>query len=106
MATIDILIGGHSYNVSCRDGEEDHLRALAAIVAQKADEARGAVGGTSETRQLLLAALLLADEVNDARSGTSLAPSRVDIDAEIALEHLAVTIEELASRLENRAHHR
>lgn len=100
MASVDITVGGHTYSISCRDGDEDHLRSLGLIVAEKAEQARGAVGGTSEARQLLLAALLLADELNDARSGTPIAvPSGVK-DTERALDELASRIEDLATRLE------
>ena len=62
MANIDVEVGGRRYDVACRDGEEEHLRSVAAIVDRKAQDAAAALGSLSETRQLLFAALLLADE--------------------------------------------
>lgn len=88
MAEVSLSIGGQYYSVSCRDGEEDHLRTVAAIVSAKTREARLAVGdGLGEARQLLFAALLLADEVNELRK-SSIAPADV------------ATIERHADRLE------
>jgi cell division protein ZapA len=65
MATVDIDIAGRSYPVACRDGEEAHLRALAALVDHKAREAATALGSMGETRQFLFTSLLLADELKE-----------------------------------------
>jgi cell division protein ZapA len=56
------------------------------------------LGGQSEARTLLFAALLLADELHELRSG---ATSAEDGPAAEALERLAATLESLADRLEN-----
>jgi cell division protein ZapA len=104
MAEIDLSIGGNNYTVACRDGEEAHLRSIAAVVDKKADEARVAVGGVSEVRQLLFASLLLADELEEARGGAATAAPGATDGANLAiLEDIAVRLETLASRLENRA---
>jgi len=34
MANIDIEVAGRRYSVACRDGEEEHLRSVAAEVDQ------------------------------------------------------------------------
>ena len=60
MANIDIDVAGRRYNVACRDGEEEHLRALASLVDRRAQDAAAALGGLTESRQLLFAALLIA----------------------------------------------
>jgi cell division protein ZapA len=65
MAQVDLKIAGRTYEIACRDGEEAHLRQLADIVDGKAVQAGRALGGVNEARQLLLASLLLADELND-----------------------------------------
>ncbi len=97
MAVVTLTIAGRSYAVSCRDGEEPHLRALAERVDQKAGQAKSAVGDTSEPRLLLLSALLLADALNDAEAAgtastaTSLVPKLTNI-AE-ALERIAQRVE-------------
>ena len=71
MAQVDIQIGGRQYELACRDGEEDHLRSLARLLDHKAANVSQSMGGLNEARHLLLAALLLADELNDVRTGAS-----------------------------------
>ena len=48
MANIDVDIAGRRYNVACRDGEEEHLRSLAAVVDKRAKDAAEALGGLTE----------------------------------------------------------
>jgi cell division protein ZapA len=104
MAEVTVEIGGFHYPIVCRDGEEPHLRHIAAIVDAKVKEAKGAVGGVSEVRQLLFAGLLLADSLEDARSAAGDAPSLAKppfpSTDPAALEGLADRIEQLASKLE------
>jgi cell division protein ZapA len=95
MAEVILSVGGYSYKMACRDGEEPHLQKLAAAVDTKVKEAQAAVGNTSEIRQLLFAALLFADE--------SLEPAKAQISepADPAhLDALAAKLENLAQRLE------
>jgi cell division protein ZapA len=104
MASIDVEIASRSYSVACRDGEEAHLRSVAAIVDRKARDAGAALGTLSESRQLLFASLLLADELKEQRAGGASNPDPEPADdpaiAE-ALERLAARMELLADRLEN-----
>lgn len=106
MATIDIEIASRRYSVACRDGEEDALRSAAAMVDEKAMKAASAMGTLSEGRQLLLASLMLADQLKDAAHGNAPAPDAVGREAsdpQIAetLERLAERMEALADRLEH-----
>ena len=57
MAEVDLAIVGRSYRVACRSGEEDTLRAAAALVDGKSREALAGLGALSESRQLLFASL-------------------------------------------------
>jgi cell division protein ZapA len=98
MAEVALAIGGRSYTIACRDGGEDHLRALAARVDAKVEEARGVVGSASEVRQLLFAALLLADDLSELSAGT--VPQAADGDTVRALASLAARMESLADTLE------
>lgn len=105
MASVEVEIAARKYAVSCRDGEEDHLRSVAAIVDGKAQDAAAALGTLSEARQLLFASLLLADEIKELRSGKApAAPAeRAEPDPALAdaLDSLAARIERLADRLED-----
>ena len=101
MASVEVEIAARKYAVSCRDGEEAHLRSVAAIVDRKAQDAATALGSLSEARQLLFAALLLADELKEIRSGNAPPiPAEPDPAVAEALDALAARIERLADRLE------
>jgi cell division protein ZapA len=103
MATIDIEVGGRRYDVSCRDGEEAHLQSVAAMVDQRAQDAAAALGSLTETRQLLFAALLMADDIKDIRAGAGIpdpVPPPPDPAVAQALERLAARMEALADSLE------
>ena len=103
MASVDIEIGTRNYSIACRDGEEDHLRSVAAIVDRKARDAAQAVGNMGEARLLLFASLLLADELKEARAGIAPPPEpEPDPAVADALARLADRMERLADRLESR----
>ncbi len=104
MASVEVEIAARKYSVACRDGEEEHLRSVAAIVDRKAKDAAGALGTLSEARQLLFASLLLADELKEHRSGLApAAPAEPDPGLLDALERLAERVESLAEQLERSA---
>ena len=63
MADVKLTIAGRPYDLHCEDGQESQLLQLAAVVDEKA---RAMPGGT-EVRQLLFAALMLADDAQDAK---------------------------------------
>ena len=108
MANIDIEVAGRRYNVACRDGEEGHLHAVAAMVDKRAHDAAEALGSLTETRQLLFAALLMADDIKEMRAGAGIAdpaPPPPDPAVAQALERLAQRIESLADSLESGAGH-
>jgi cell division protein ZapA len=100
MAEVELTIAGRSYAIACRDGGEDHLRTLARHVDKKAIEAQAAVGGMNEARQLLFAALLIADEMAEAAKSVPEVPT--DGVTTTALAQLATRIEAVADALETR----
>jgi cell division protein ZapA len=104
MASVEVEIASRKYSVACRDGEEAHLRSVAALVDSKAQDAAAALGSLSEARQLLFASLLLADELKEHRSGQPPAqPAEIDPAIVDALERLAGRIESVAGQLERGA---
>lgn len=106
MAQIEVEVAARRYTVACRDGEEEHLRALAALVDKRAHDAAAALGSLSEARQLLFASLLLADDLNDRHGGAPAAQAaQAAQNGEVAdaLERLADRVEALAARLETGA---
>ncbi len=67
MAQVSLQINGYGYVLGCADGEEDHLRALAADLDRRIDEIKASTGPSGEARMLLMAALVLSDELHDLR---------------------------------------
>ena len=98
MASVTLTVGGRRYELACRDGEEAHLRSLAATLDAKAADAARALGPTNEARQLLFAGLLLADDLAETRN-TPAAEDMTEGLAE-ALEILAIRVEKIAETLE------
>jgi Uncharacterized protein conserved in bacteria len=68
MSTVTLTIGPKSYPVACADGEEAHIEALGAMIAEKY-ALLGAARAPLEAQNLLFAALFLADELAEARKG-------------------------------------
>lgn len=116
MAQIDISVGERRFAVSCQDGEEDQLRKLAALVDEKA-RMTPQFNGLTESRMLLFAALLLADELDMMRDGAPIQPDTapspppepaptapaIDEGTVKALEKLAERAEAIAAGLEETA---
>ena len=67
MGQVEVTINGRPYQVACDDGEEDHLVDLAKQVDKRVDELAGSLGQVGEARLILMAGLLLADELSEAR---------------------------------------
>ena len=106
-AMVDLSIAGRTYQVACREGEEDNLRAAARLVDGKSREALAGLGTLSEARQFLFAALLLADQIIEKRpeAAEPAAPPAAEPDPELArrTEALASRLESLADTLETEA---
>ena len=65
MAQLSLKINGYAYTVGCEDGQEDHLRAMAVAVEERMARIKALGGQSGESRLLVLAALLMADELHD-----------------------------------------
>ena len=105
MSEVKLQVGGRPYKVSVADGQEDNLRSLAATVDAKL-AGMGKNISSNEAKNLLFAAILLADELEDAKKKASAPPPpppAPEIDTDMVagkLERLAVALENAASRLE------
>jgi len=101
MAEVELTIAGRPYRVACRNGEEETLRTAGALVDAKSREALSGLGTLSESRQLLFAALLLADQIVDGREVDI--PSGPDPELVERAERLAERLESIADALEKPA---
>ncbi len=110
MAQVTIRINGYAYQVGCEDGQEHHLEAMAREVDQRIDDIRASAGPAGEGRMLVLAALMLADELHDRRRDfedvrkkvARLEASALGADPKLAprLGKLARRAEEIAAGME------
>jgi len=104
-AMVDLSIAGRTYQVACREGEEENLRSAARLVDGKSREALAGLGTLSEARQFLFAALLLADQIIEKRPEAAAPPTPAEPDPELGrrAEALASRLEALADSLESEA---
>ena len=98
MAEVELTIAGRNYRVACRAGEEETLRAAGALVDAKSKEALAGLGTLSESRLLLFASLLLADQIVDGREVDL--PSGPDPELVERATKVAERLESLAHALE------
>ncbi len=101
MSLIDVSIAGRTYQVACKDGEEEQLRAAARLVDGKSREALAGMGTLSEARQFLFASLLLADQLMGEQPQAA-PPPALAIDPALVerAEALARRLDSLAEALE------
>lgn len=130
MPELDITIGGRAFQVACQPGEEDFLRAAAALLDAEAAPLAAHAGRMPESRLLLMAGLMLADRfagvedqlrraearLRDLESRPAPQPERVEVPVEVRVEipvvpqavldrlaSMAAEAEALAEALEERA---
>ncbi len=65
MAQVTVRINGYAYTLGCEDGQETHLHAMAAKVEERIGSIKALGGQTGEAKLLVLAAILMADELHD-----------------------------------------
>ena len=105
MATVTVDINGRPYAVGCADGQEDRVRVLARQFDANVRQVAADVGHVGDLRLFLMAALVLADELHEARLAVggemtlpAAAPSAEPGVAE-AVNAVAARIEKIAQSL-------
>ena len=113
MGQVAVTVFGRSYRFDCGEGEEARLGELAAFLKGRVEELNRQFGNAGEERLLLMAALLMADELWDARAalaekqgaGASQEPAREPVKEpakELTREAGAERREQEAIRAEHR----
>ena len=105
MAQVTLRINGFAYTLGCKDGEESHLEAMGAEVGRRIEGVRVASGPSGEARMLVMAALLMADEIFELRHKLQVAESgtgatKADPKLGRKLSRMARRAEEIADGLE------
>lgn len=101
MSTVTLTIGPKNYSVTCADGEEAHISALGAMIAEKY-ALLGASRAPLEAQNLLFAALFLADELAESRKSLAAVasdPAQPATPDTAAIDALHQTIARLESEL-------
>ncbi len=82
MPEVEIEVGGRRFEVACQPGEEDYLISAATALDKEASSIGDQLGRLSESRMLLLAGLMLADQAGNLKE--KLAKSDADLTAAIS----------------------
>lgn len=107
MATVTVDINGRPYAVGCADGQEERVRILARQFDAHVRQVSRDVGHVGDIRLFLMAALVLADELQEARlavqsaggSAPAVAASASDAGVAEALNAVAARIEKITQSL-------
>jgi cell division protein ZapA len=107
MPMIPLTVNGRSYEIACDPGQEEQLRRLGTNLAARVEQLVAKVGQVGDARLMLMAGLLVADELETLRQGgAASAPAEAraalaEIDALAdALGDLATRVEAIAGKLE------
>jgi cell division protein ZapA len=95
MGQVSLTVNGRPFALTCDDGQEARIRRLAQYVDAKVAEFVASVGQVGEARLLLLAALVIADELADANEAL-----RLERSAASGIHGIAQLVEAIAARLE------
>lgn len=110
MSQLGITINGRNFQIACDDGEEEHLTYLSEYVDKHVSDLAEAVGDVGETRLLLMAALVVADELSESLGRADALEKEVEAlkggsngeGASVAglLDAAAIRLEGIAARFE------
>ena len=110
MSQITVVVNGRKYDIACDDGQEAHLTRLAQYIDRRVDELIAAVGQVGDARLLVMASLLVADELSEVyteldslrnnRRPNAIAQSGSGLVSPNDLNKLAERVEKIAEALE------
>ncbi len=61
-----VQVNGRPYTMQCPEGEEDHLRELAALLDSEVARVKQSVGNVGDIRLLVMSGLMVADRLSEA----------------------------------------
>lgn len=103
MTQVKLKINDRDYLVACEDGEEQHLTFLAKYINDQVESLVQSVGQVGEARLLLMASLMVADELAETSQELD-ALKAGDIQAingdDDTLDRICQRIEDIAATLE------
>ena len=104
MGKVHIIVNNRGYDVACDDGQESQVTELGQDLARRVDKIAHSVGQIGDARLLLMAALLVSDELTTAKKDLlRLAGERSEAEEDKladSIERLAGRVEAIAAKLE------
>tara|TARA_Y100000588_G_scaffold137093_1_gene150802 strand:+ start:2097 stop:2399 length:303 start_codon:yes stop_codon:yes gene_type:complete len=100
VSQVEIKINGRQYQVSCEDGQERHLTELAEYFDGKMTSLIDEVGQIGDTSLMVMASLLIADELSDANQELNDLRQGKDNDYADRINKIAEKIEKIADSME------
>lgn len=106
MGQVTVTINERAYTVACDDGQEEHILQLGRFLDEKAREISRDVGVVSDSLLLVMTALIVADELTDAKGelehlrGHGEAREQAEAEVVEKLENVSERIMTVAQRLE------
>jgi cell division protein ZapA len=110
MAEVSISLNGRAYEIACDPGQEGRIVDLAAYIDQRVQKIARSGGAYNDSHLLALVALVLADELFEAREQVAGAPAAAakapaaSKEDEVALakllENLSKRIDGIAQRVQ------
>lgn len=109
-SNVTVTINGNDYPMACAPGEEKKIEALGARIDEVARQVASASGAIAESRLLVMAALILTDQMRELESKladlTELGqPAEPASTSAIDEDKLADMVEQVTARLEKLASH-
>ncbi|MEO1065774.1 MAG: cell division protein ZapA [Pseudomonadota bacterium] len=66
MAHVSVVIDGKTFRMACEDGQEEHLRTLAAKLDEAMQALKNGFGEIGDQRLAIMAGIMIADELAEA----------------------------------------
>ena len=114
MGHINVTINGRQYRMACEDGQEDRLITLARELETRIERLRGSFGEIGDQRLTVMAAIQVADELEEAYRRLVVAEAEVKklrearahaaVQTEAAERETADLLHAAAQRIERLAH--
>lgn len=114
MPEVSIEVAGRPYRIRCGEGEEAHVTRMASMIDAEASKLVASLGQMPEGRLMLMSALMIADQLDEAKKAAAEAERRAvnaeklaetktppsDLFSPEREEEIAKNLDALADRIE------
>lgn len=98
MPQVTLMVNNTPYQFTCSEGEQERLHQLSRLIDAKVTQLAAGLGQVGEAKLLLMASIILLDELNDVSSARV---SKGELLGHLGdMDTLAREIEHIAARLE------